>query len=151
MKTMIGLIPSGVLDAPDDPLADSLGTAPERLGNGCGCDRPRWSVRPCGHCACTRRVQRLPGEQAVAGRARILVRLRQTRAGRRPCLRALPVWLWMLRDGQERVACTHADRALCLTTENRGHGPCPRVAKWTGGPLPSRSAPHSMKGAESWS
>ena len=36
-----------------DPLADSLGIAPEKLDNGkCGCDWPRWSVLPCGHCAC---------------------------------------------------------------------------------------------------
>ena len=36
-----------------DPLADSLGIPPERLDNGrCGCDRPRWKIRPCGHCAC---------------------------------------------------------------------------------------------------
>ena len=35
-----------------DPLADSLGIAPELLDHGCGCDRPRWNIRPCGHCAC---------------------------------------------------------------------------------------------------
>lgn len=36
-----------------DPLANSLGIAPERLGNGqCGCDRPGWSRLPCGHCSC---------------------------------------------------------------------------------------------------
>ena len=63
MKTVIGLIPSGVLDAPDDPLADSLGTAPERLGNGCGCDRPRWSVRPCGHCACASECNDCPANK----------------------------------------------------------------------------------------
>ena len=41
------------LDADGDPLADSLGVDPEKLDNGrCGCDRPRWSVLPCGHCAC---------------------------------------------------------------------------------------------------
>ena len=59
MKTMIGLISAGVIDAPDDSLADSsesssgqaLGTSPEQ-GNGCGCDRPRWEIRPCGHCTC---------------------------------------------------------------------------------------------------
>jgi hypothetical protein len=36
----------------DDSLADSLGILPEQLGGGCGCDRPRWEIRPCGHCAC---------------------------------------------------------------------------------------------------
>ena len=63
MKTLIGLIPSGVIDAPDDPLADSLGTAPERLGNGCGCDRPRWEVRPCGHCACSSECNDCPANK----------------------------------------------------------------------------------------
>ena len=38
----------------DDSLADSLGILPEQLGGGCGCDRPRWEIRPCGHCACLR-------------------------------------------------------------------------------------------------
>ena len=36
----------------DDSLADSLGILPEQLGGGCGCDRPRWEIRPCGHCGC---------------------------------------------------------------------------------------------------
>ena len=37
----------------DEPSADSLGIDPEQLGDGaCGCDRPRWSVLPCGHCGC---------------------------------------------------------------------------------------------------
>ena len=37
----------------DDPLAGNSGTAPERSEGGhCGCDRPRWSRLPCGHCAC---------------------------------------------------------------------------------------------------
>ena len=41
------------LDEKGDLLADSLGIPPEQLDNGrCGCDRPRWSVLPCGHCAC---------------------------------------------------------------------------------------------------
>lgn len=36
-----------------DPLADSLGILPEKLDHGrCGCDRPRVSVLPCGHCSC---------------------------------------------------------------------------------------------------
>ena len=36
-----------------DPLADSLGIPPEQLSGGrCGCYRPRWDIRPCGHCAC---------------------------------------------------------------------------------------------------
>ena len=40
-------------DFADDPLADSLGIAPEKLENSrCGCDRPRWATLPCGHCAC---------------------------------------------------------------------------------------------------
>ena len=52
MKTLIETVSAGVIDALDDPLADSLGILPEQLGNGCGCDRPRWSVRPCGHCGC---------------------------------------------------------------------------------------------------
>ena len=35
------------------PLADSLGIPPELLSTGrCGCDRPGWSVLPCGDCAC---------------------------------------------------------------------------------------------------
>ena len=38
----------------DDSLADSLGIPPEQLGGGCGCDRRRWEIRPCGHCACLR-------------------------------------------------------------------------------------------------
>ena len=38
-----------------DPLADSLGIAPELLDHGCGCDRPRLRIRPCGHCACASR------------------------------------------------------------------------------------------------
>ena len=37
----------------DDPPADGLGISPEQLEGGhCGCDRPRWSRLPCGHCAC---------------------------------------------------------------------------------------------------
>ncbi len=41
------------LDENGDPLADSLGIHLDKLDNGrCGCDRPRWNVRPCGHCAC---------------------------------------------------------------------------------------------------
>ena len=37
----------------DDLLVDSLGRSPEELQGGrCGCDRPRWSVWACGHCAC---------------------------------------------------------------------------------------------------
>ena len=39
-------------DDETDTLADSLGVAREQLAGGCGCDRPRWSVRPCGDCAC---------------------------------------------------------------------------------------------------
>ena len=39
-------------DGESDPLADSLGIDPVKLENGCGCDRPRWEIRPCGHCAC---------------------------------------------------------------------------------------------------
>ena len=41
-----------LLEEETGPPADSLGIDPERLGGGCGCDRPRWTVRPCGHCAC---------------------------------------------------------------------------------------------------
>ena len=41
-----------VVDEESDPLADSLGIDPVRLDNGCGCDRPRWALRPCGHCSC---------------------------------------------------------------------------------------------------
>ena len=40
------------VDYESDPLADSLGVPPEQLGHGCGCDRPRWLILPCGHCAC---------------------------------------------------------------------------------------------------
>ena len=40
------------VDYESDPLADSLGIPPEQLGHGCGCDRPRLSILPCGHCAC---------------------------------------------------------------------------------------------------
>ena len=37
----------------DDSLAESLGIPPEKLDSErCGCDRPRWTIRPCGHCAC---------------------------------------------------------------------------------------------------
>lgn len=37
----------------DEPPADSLGITPEQLDGGhCGCDRPRWSRLPCGHCSC---------------------------------------------------------------------------------------------------
>ena len=39
-------------DCETDPLADSLGTDPVTLANGCGCDRPRYLVLPCGHCSC---------------------------------------------------------------------------------------------------
>ena len=36
-----------------DSLADSLGIPPAMLSGGkCGCDRPRVSILPCGHCAC---------------------------------------------------------------------------------------------------
>lgn len=52
MKNQTELVPASIIDADDDPLADSLGISPEQLGCGCGCDRPRWTVRPCGHCAC---------------------------------------------------------------------------------------------------
>ena len=43
-----------ILSSKDSDLsADSLGIAPEQLDNGkCGCDRPRWNLRPCGHCSC---------------------------------------------------------------------------------------------------
>ena len=41
------------LDENGDPLDDSLGACPAMLDSGkCGCDRPRWNVRPCGHCSC---------------------------------------------------------------------------------------------------
>ena len=37
----------------DGPLPDYPATDPEPLEGGpCGCDRPRWSRLPCGHCAC---------------------------------------------------------------------------------------------------
>lgn len=35
-----------------DRLADGLGANPEQLDGGCDCDRPRWNLLPCGHCAC---------------------------------------------------------------------------------------------------
>ena len=42
-----------VEDEHGDPLEDSLGIPPEQLSGGrCGCDRPRWNIRPCGHCKC---------------------------------------------------------------------------------------------------
>ena len=44
-----------IVDAVDhesDPLPDSPGIPPEQLGHGCGCDRPGWSILPCGHCSC---------------------------------------------------------------------------------------------------
>ena len=41
------------LDENGDPLDDRAGVCPGKLDNGkCGCDRPRWSVRPCGHYGC---------------------------------------------------------------------------------------------------
>ena len=40
------------LDGEGNLLDDSLGIDPVKLENGCGCDRPRWKIRPCGHCAC---------------------------------------------------------------------------------------------------
>ena len=37
----------------DELLAYSLGRPPVEMGVGrCGCDRPGWFLRACGHCAC---------------------------------------------------------------------------------------------------
>ena len=37
----------------EDELAEGLAFLAEQLVGGmCGCDRARWSVLPCGHCAC---------------------------------------------------------------------------------------------------
>ena len=34
-------------------LDDGVGINPAHLAEArCGCDRPRWSNLPCGHCAC---------------------------------------------------------------------------------------------------
>ena len=34
-------------------LDDGVGINPAHLEEArCGCDRPRWSILPCGHCAC---------------------------------------------------------------------------------------------------
>ena len=53
MKGSVVLELVGFADDVTGPLADSLGIPPELLGTGrCGCDRPRWSVLACGHCAC---------------------------------------------------------------------------------------------------
>ena len=53
MKGSVVLELVGFADDVKGPLADSLGIPPELLGTGrCGCDRPRWSVLPCGDCAC---------------------------------------------------------------------------------------------------
>ena len=53
MKGSVVLEIVGFADDVTGPLADSLGIPPELLSAGrCGCDRPRWSVLACGHCAC---------------------------------------------------------------------------------------------------
>ena len=53
MKTrLIESVSEIVTNEENGSLADSLGIAPEQLANECGCDRPRWEIRPCGHCAC---------------------------------------------------------------------------------------------------
>ena len=51
-------------DDEDDSLADSLGIPLAMLDNGrCGCDRPRWAIRPCGHCACECECDDCPANQ----------------------------------------------------------------------------------------
>ena len=50
-----------------DSLADSLGIDPVRLENGCGCDRRRREVRPCGHCACQAECDDCPANKLWRG------------------------------------------------------------------------------------
>ena len=38
--------------AENNPCAEELGISPAELVVGCGCDLPRRSILPCGHCGC---------------------------------------------------------------------------------------------------
>ena len=124
MKSRLALVPVNVIDVDDDPLADSpesgsvpalslskgqtLGTAPEKLGDGCYCDRLRWSVRPCGHCASE-------SEGNACGANLIWSRLTEWEQ---------ESWCGCAAPGHKVLLCGHCacGNGLCLEFVNVGEG-----------------------------
>ena len=130
MKSRTELVPVNVTDVDDEPLADSPesgsvpalilrltlrmskgqapGIAPEKSGDGCFCDRLRWSLRPCGHC--TRESEGDDG-------------------GANPIWRRLTEWeqeSWCgcAAPGRDVLPCGHCacGNGLCLELVNVGPG-----------------------------
>ena len=87
----------------DDSLAGSSGTSPERSVDGpCGCDRPRWSRLPCGHCTC--------GSECDGCRVNLIWKDEQES------------WCGCARPGFEVLPCGHCacGNGLCLELVRNG-------------------------------
>ena len=116
MKDRLALVPVNVIDVADDPLADSpesgsgqaLGAATEKLDDGCSCDRLRWSLRPCAHCA---------SESEGNDRGANLIWRRSTEGEQES-------WCGCAAPGHKVLLCGHCacGNGLCLELVNVGPG-----------------------------
>ena len=107
MKGSVVLELVGFSDDVKGPLADSPGIPPELLSWGrCGCDRPRWSVLPCGHCACQCECDDCPENRIW----RVLIEREQAS------------WCGCDAPGKEVLPCGHCGcgNGLCVEWVNVG-------------------------------